>query len=502
MALIPLRLPPGVYRNGTNYQSKGRWFDSDLVRWYGGTIRPFGGWVRVTTEEGYDGGHLEGPGRGILTWRPSGPARYAAIGTPNSLVVWDDDSFYDITPAGFAAGNVDTFYGVGYGFGDYGVGPYGETSGGGATEATTWSLDTWGDNLVACASHDRQIYEWTAGDLNGEAALVPNAPSAVAILVTAERILMALGADGNTRRIMWSDVEDNTEWTPLPDNFAGDFRLQTDGSLVTGRRVRGTNLFWTTTDLHRATFIGQPFVYQFDQVSQNCGLVAPLAVQVIEGGAFWMGQKNFFRYDGGRVTPIDCEVYDYVFGDINFDQAAKFSSGHIAAFGEVLFFYCSAGSTEINRCVSYNYRENHWAIHPSVKRGCWADVGAFRFPLAAGVESPFYLYTQENGWTDDGSPILTGRFCKSGPVEIGDGDQIIEANQMVPDPGNAGVLRIRFAQQFTPLGPVYNRGPYPAVEYTDIRLSTRQVAMLLESLVDSDFRFGVQRLDGRPGGRR
>ena len=42
--LLPITLPPGVYKNGTDYQAKGRWFDSSLVRWYEDTIRPVGGW--------------------------------------------------------------------------------------------------------------------------------------------------------------------------------------------------------------------------------------------------------------------------------------------------------------------------------------------------------------------------------------------------------------------------------------------------------------------------
>lgn len=497
MGLIKLALPPGVYRNGTAYQSSGRYFDASLMRFFAKTIRPFGGWQKKINTP------LEGPGRGMLAWRPTSFQRLVGIGTPNKLYVYDDSSVVDITPYEFPPGVVNTFYGVGYGFGPYGAGPYGVSAGAGATEATTWSLDTWGSHLVACASHDGTIYEYDLDSLPAEP--VANAPSALTILVTAERILVAIGANGNRRLVAWSDQEDNTEWTADFDNQAGDKEIQTDGTLVTGRRVRGQNLLWTTTDLHSMRYIGQPFIYSFDQVSANCGLAAPLAVQVIEGGAVWMGWKNFFRFDGGQVKPIPCDLQDYVFSDINFDQVAKFSSGHIAAFGEVLFFYCSAGSTSIDRCVSWNYQENHWNIvDPSglMARGCWADAGVFRFPLAVGEDG--YLYEQESGWTAAGTPILTSRFLKSGPLELGNGDQIMEATTLIPDEKTAGQVRVRFAQQFTPEGPVYNRGPYivRANGYTDVRLSARQLAMHLESVVDDDFRIGVLRLDAVAGGLR
>ena len=218
MSLIPLKIPPGVFRNGTNYQAAGRWFDANLTRWYEGQQRPVGGWVRVSST------NLNGPGRGILTWRPFSNSRLAAIGTPNDLWIWDDDSISNITPALFPAGLVDTFYGVGYGFGDYGAGPYGETGGAGTkTDATTWSLDTWGENLVACATHDGVIYEW-ALDTGTPPAAVVNAPEARSIFVTAEGILVAVGADGNLRLLKWCDQQNNTMWVRMPTTMSAKNR--------------------------------------------------------------------------------------------------------------------------------------------------------------------------------------------------------------------------------------------------------------------------------------
>ena len=63
MALIPLKIPPGVYRNGTEYQSAGRWFDANLVRWFENTLRPIGGWRKRSTSQ------MTGSCRGIITWR-------------------------------------------------------------------------------------------------------------------------------------------------------------------------------------------------------------------------------------------------------------------------------------------------------------------------------------------------------------------------------------------------------------------------------------------------
>ena len=51
MALIQLAIPPGVYKNGTEFQSAGRWYDASLVRWTEGTIRPVAGLATAGTIE-------------------------------------------------------------------------------------------------------------------------------------------------------------------------------------------------------------------------------------------------------------------------------------------------------------------------------------------------------------------------------------------------------------------------------------------------------------------
>lgn len=492
MSLLPLTIPPGVYRTGTAYQSMGRWYESDLIRWFAKAMGPFGGWRKVTDTV------LDGPGRGIVTWRPSTTTRYAGIGTPDSLYIWNDDVITDITPAGFPSGSQGSMYGIGYGSGLYGVGVYGQTTGSDPTDATTWSLDSWGDYLVACASHDRVLYEWT-GNLANPAVAVTGAPSMRAFVVTAERVILALGADGDDRAVDWCDIGANTVWTPTASNAAGGVELQTNGVLMTGRRVPKGTLLWTTTDVWLATYVGQPDIYVFDQKERGCGLLAPQAVQVTPGGTFWMGIRNFFRYDG-RVVPLPCDVQDYVFQDINFDQAAQFSSGHNAAFGEVYWWYCSAGSDTLDRCVSYNYRENHWAMHPSLIRSCWEDASTFRYPLA--VSPAGVLYEQESGWTADGTPILDGRYAKSGPVEFGAGDRIMEAKQLVPDTNTEGDAQVRFESRFTPDGDATAWGPYPIAAYTDTRVTGRQLSVILEATADRDWRLGVMRLEAEPGGGR
>src|SRR5262249_3994889 len=91
--LFPLAIPPGVYRNGTEYQSKGRYYDANLVRFYEGTIRPKGGWRRHSSSA------VSGVGRAILAWKDNSTITWAAIGTDKKFYLMGrDGTLYDITP--------------------------------------------------------------------------------------------------------------------------------------------------------------------------------------------------------------------------------------------------------------------------------------------------------------------------------------------------------------------------------------------------------------------
>ena len=490
--LTALRVPPGIYRSGTAYQSKGRWYDANLIRFTDGRIEPVGGWQQA------QGVTLDGPGRGMHSWRASNGGAYAGIGTVDSLWAYDGDGAYDITPGSFPAGNPVQAIVGGYGGDDYGDGNYGASGAGGKAEATSWSLDNFGEYLVACASHDGTIYEWKLSSAT-PAAAVANAPTARAIHVTAERFLFALGAGGNPRNIAWCDQEDNTTWSPSATNQAGDLDLQTEGTILRGLRCRGQSLILTTTDAHTARYQGLPFVYGFERVGESCGLVGSNAGVAFNGGAAWMSYETFFLFDGVSVKPVACEVSDLVFGDMNTDERPQIWAEHRSAFGEITWHYPSAASTYCDKYVTWNYRENHWTVG-SLVRTAGIDAGVFRYPLATHHNGT--LYEHENGWTDDGAARTTSVYLESGPVEIGDGDRVLAVTQVVPDEVTPGAFQLRLATQFTPEGSVFNHGPYQLTPYTDVRVTGRQLGIRIEGISDEDARIGLFRLEVKSGGRR
>jgi hypothetical protein len=490
---IPIKIPPGVYRNGTEYQAAGRWHDASLVRWYENTLRPVLGWRTRSASA------VTGSCRAIIAWRDNANARFIALGTHTKLFAMNEaGTLKDITPTSFTTGYASAQINVGYGSNTYGNFGYGvpRPDTGSIIPATTWSLDTWGEYLVACSNFDGKIYEWQLGFATPTlAAVITNAPvSNKAILVTAERILFALGAGGNPRKVQWCDQEDNTVWTPAATNQAGDFELTTPGSLLAGKRVKGVNLLFTDVDLHVATYIGAPFIYGFEKAGSGCGLISAQSVAAIDTAAIWMSSSGFWIYDG-YVKPLPCDVSDYIFTNINYGQKSKVYAVHNSEFGEIWWFYPSSGSNENDSYVTYNYRENHWSIG-LLDRTAGVDAGVFTYPLM--VDPDGLVYEHEVGFNYDGGTL----FAESGPVQLGNGDNIMKVREVIPDEQTLGEAVVSFKTRLYPTGTQSTFGPFTAANPTNVRFSGRQVNMVVTGAVLADWRIGVFRLDAVAGGKR
>lgn len=489
MPLISLELPPGQYRNGTDYQARGRWRDANLVRWHDGVLRPIGGWLAWSSSS------VTGVARGAHAWRDNSSNVFLATGTADSLLVFTSpDTLGTLTPGSLSAGNADADTASGYGQGNYGNGYYGNLLAGPAAEATVWSLDNWGENLIACNAADGKIYEWTPPTASAISA-VSNAPTGcLGILVTNERILMAFGASSNPRKVAWSDQEDNTTWTADATNQAGDFELQTDGQIMQGIKARGQVLVLTDNDAHTATYVGPNDVFSFERVGGFCGAISRASAVTVDRGTFWMGNEDFFSFNG-QVEQVPCEVADYVFSDMNRGQRTKIWATVNADWSEIWWFYPSAVSTEIDRYVAYNYAENHW-MTGELDRTAGVPIGGFPSPI--WIDSGGTPYVQETG-TAHGSETP---YAETGPISIGEGDHTMTAVHLYPDEQSEGEVTATFKARGYPNAAETEHGPYTLTAPTSVRFTGRQVRMKVTDNTDGDWRVGVMRLEARQRGKR
>ena len=495
MALIPLKLPPGVYRVGTDFEGSNRWRDANLIRWHQGSMRPVGGW----REKADASSLITSAPRAMHCWVDNNQGAKTALGTSNELVyVSASGVSTDITPVGFTTGDQDAAINYAFGGGFFGTGLFGvrREGSGQFQEATTWSLDNWGEYLVGCATSDGKLYEWQGNPVT-PAAQITNAPTGCkGLVVTEERFIFALQADGNPRKIAWCDREDNTLWTPAATNEAGDLEIQTSGEIMCAARMRGRTIVVTNVDAHIGTYQGPPYVYGFERVGTACGAISRKSLVAVDQGAFWMGRESFYMYDGSVARQMPCEVQDYVFENMNSNQGSKCYALHNSEYGEIWWFYPSQGSVECDSYVAYDYLENHWEIG-QIDRTAGADQGVFSEPQ--WVDATGVIYEHEIHGIGHGEYTP---YAESGPISLGNGDTVMKVNQLIPDEKTQGEVNVSFKTRFYPNGTERTYGPYDTGNPTSLRFTGRQVRIRVEATSNQDFRVGTMRIDAQPGGKR
>ena len=388
-------------------------------------------------------------------------------------------------------------------------------------DARTWSFDIWGEDLVASvnghplitwdadigtSSRATLIYDLegtkstsaTGGDNTYTDTVIPATTRGV-IVSTPDRHLVALSAE-DPLKIRWASQETIGTWTAAATNTAGS-QLLTGGSKIVGaKRTRGQILIWTDTTLHSMTFRGPPYTFGFRELATGCGLGSPNGVVEIGGNVFWIGVNQFYAFDGA-VKPIMSPVGNHVFDDFNLNQIEKTVAGLNKQHNEVFWFYPSANSAENDKYAKYNYRENVWDVGTMV-RTAWSDAGTFTNNV--GASSDGYLYQHEVGTDDDGSAMTS--YVQSADIDLGDGEQIMFIDRMIPDATITGTLNSYIKTRKHPADSYTSKGAFAITSSTkrvNPRARGRQVAVRFESSLTGDnWRLGATRLDMNPDGER
>lgn len=494
-SLVKLKLPPGLSRVGTLYETQGRWYASNLVRWNQGNMQPIGGWAARTNVA------MTGKPRAILTWRDNTSVRFIAVGTEQKLYAATPTltTMVDITPAGFTAGLASASAVAGYGAGLYGAGTYGSSRVDNVSvqDASMWTLDNFGQYLVGCMSDDGKAYEWRL-DISTPtgAAAMSGAPTGnLALFVTPENFVVLLGAGGDPRKVQWCDQGDNTVWTPLATNQAGDVNISSQSRLMCGVSTRSVSLIFTELDVYTMQYVGLPYVYTVDRQAENAGIISRGAVAVIDSRAWWMGNAQFFMWDGGSAQVIPCEIYSAVFENMNTTQRSKIVAGVNPRFNEIWWAFPSTGSTENDTIVVYNHLENTWALH-SIERTAMTHRNVYTNPIMASSTTG-YLYDHETGYAWDG----TQPYATSGPAELGAGDRIMRINNLGFDEGTSGDVTVTVYASNWPGLSETTYGPYSSPNLVDCRIAGR---MLRQKVIfqTGTGRWGTLRADMMPGSWR
>lgn len=409
-------------------------------------------------------------------------------------------------------GGAESGLSFGWGSDVWGAGTWGTPR----TESTlivplrVWSLDTWGEDLIASPSGGA-VYWWDrSGGLGTRAQLIEGAPRRnISVMVSPEsRQLICLGTTDEVGAldallIRWSDNEDFNSFEIEAENNAGSQRIDAAASeLVAGVRTRSGIVMFTDQSIHLMQPTGDELVYEFRQLGSGVSLAGPNAVIDAQGVVFLMSVDNFYIYDGVlRVMP--CDIWTRVFRSFNVEQRRMVYAARNNAFSEIWWFYPAAGSNTNNRVAVYNYRDNLW-WYGNLSRSAFHDFSPL-YIKPYGFSDAGVLYTHEDGQNDNGAAI--DRYLVSEDIEVGEGQEILHINKLVPDFKElTGTATITLIGRLHPAAPTKTKGPQPVTSSTrkiSTRMRARQIAVTIRlNEVGGRFRMGEWRAEAEQDGVR
>lgn len=610
--LVTLEIDNGIDRNMTTYQAKGKWIDSDKIRFKAGNLEKLGGWQKLATGMT----NFRGVAREAIDWSSLNGDKFYALGTNLGLFLYNGGQFYDITPVrnvetetsafnttngsstvkvsdaghGGLSGDYVEFVGgvsvagmtlelsngtyvitsantntftieasaaanatrtkdggagaktinlllnsgkadntptTGYGSGTYGSGVYGTgTTGSLISNLRLWSLDTWGEDLMALPRGGK-VYRWDKSDGLGVRSSIAstNIPTQSNFMLISEesRSMMLFGTsafsgDFDPLLVRWSQFEDYTQWSPTVTNAAGSLRINSGSYIVGAVKSKKEIIVFTDEGAHTMVFQNAPFYYGQERLGTACGLIGQNAVIDVNGIVYWMGRKAFFKYDGS-VNRLPSTLEKSIFDpdsiySINYNQKEKIYAGVNSEFDEIWWFYPTINSTENNRYIVYNYLFGTW-YDGNLDRTTWLDSTLFDNPLATSTSA--VAYTHEISPHDaDGqnlpASIKSGYLDLSTYVaEIGEretGTNMVFIDRIIPDTKSLtnNYMKLYVNLKKFPSDTATRKGPYRIGSTTkkiSLRARARQMSFDVEvSGVGSDFQLGAFRIGVLPDGTR
>ena len=330
----------------------------------------------------------------------------------------------------------------------------------------------------------------------------------------------------NPMLVRWSDQGNAYQWVPSLTNQSGEYLLTNGSYIMAARTTRQEILVWTDSCIYSMQYLGAPYVWGFQVLMDNISVMSPNSMITINNVTYWMGRDRFYMYSG-RVEVLPCALRQYIFGDINQDQAYQVFAGANEAYNEVWWFYVSQSSsnTAVDKYVIYNYLDRVW-YYGTMGRTAWMQTGTQPYPIAADYNSR--LLYHENGCDDlsTSATLPIDAYVQSSDFDIGDGHNFGFVWRILPDVnfngsttnqpsvtmtvkprensgtpyGQADNPQVASAQNYTTV-PAYTIQQFDGQVYT--RLRGRQMSFRIESTgVGVAWQLGSPRIDIRPDGRR
>jgi hypothetical protein len=223
-------------------------------------------------------------------------------------------------------------------------------------------------NTIIGTNNNNPIQAYTLGTSTAFADLSGTAPIAKFVTVVRDFVVTGFTTESSTlypNRVRWSGLNAETSWGSSQVTQA-DFQDIPDGGQVVGIRGGEFGLVFLEKSVSRMTYVGTPFIFQFDNISRGKGCIASGSIAQVQGISFFLSDDGFYMCDGQQVQPIGSEKVDRWF----------FANADESAFESM-----SAGIDPVRKLVIWNFKtafaQRQLIIYNfNTKKWTYGDAGA------------------------------------------------------------------------------------------------------------------------------
>ena len=465
------------------------WRDANLMRWEdGNTLRPVGGWERIPFSSPF-----ASRARAVHRWTALSGIVYTAYLCEQHVYVETGGSLTDITPAGGMA--APSGLEAGYGELDYNDSTYGTPRAGLSTLqkfSLAWSLNNWGEDLLAMTSYDGRLLRWKPSVPGTPLTAVPNAPTFNRqFVVTPEHFCILFQAGGDFGVIAWCDAEDIENWdfaNISGPNLSGTLTVDPYSPIVAAHSSSIGISVHTPAMSFFMEFIGLPFIYRLRPIGKIPIPISAASMSSIPEGIVWITVEGFWLYNGSTANTIPCPIWDEISKNMDFDRTVREShSVNLLARGEIWWFWVDKNlGHEVTRYAALDYRSGIW-MPGFLSRTCGVTYANDKFPI---MSDGYKVWKHETGVSYPEARFMP--YIESQSLNANGGESLITLNKVTPDiAGDRTALAFSVvmntdrsdyaSQRYSPQRTVNGHGS------ADIRETARDLRLRIDMIKNSDW---------------
>jgi len=246
-----------------------------------------------------------------------------------------------------------------------------------ASNRRNWHFEQFG-SIVLGTNGTAKIQKY---DMAGDATFtdIDEAPVCRTMAIVRDFVFAGY-CDATSNKVQWSDLNNENVWDSDDTNQA-DFQILPSGGAVKAVTGGEFGLVIQEKAVQRASYIGTPFVFQFDLISDNTGCISGASAIQYNGVSYWLSEAGMVACDGTKVSNIgEGKINDWLFKEIDKTQIEDVSVAIDPLKNLIVWNFPT--SSEDRVLLKYNYETGRFATGKSL-----AQVVAGLMTQSASLDS-------------------------------------------------------------------------------------------------------------------